>query len=275
MTGPALRTSDNAIQDLLELMKRLRDPRSGCPWDLEQDFKSIAPYTIEEAYEVADAIERDDMSDLKEELGDLFLQVVFHSQMAEDAGEFNIEDVARGVVNKMVVRHPHVFGDADIKTADEQTKAWEDVKEAQRLAKSQTEAASVVSALDGVARTLPALTRADKLLKRAARTGFEWPTHADIVAKLHEELAEVEEAAKKSDHDALEDELGDVLIVVANLAKKYDVDPEQALRRASQKFEGRFRSMEALASSSGQSFAELNIDDQVKLWQQVKTEENQ
>ena len=268
----SLKSSGDGLVDLIEVMRRLRDPDSGCPWDVEQDFASIAPYTIEEAYEVYDAISRNDLSELKEELGDLLLQVVFHSQMAEEIGAFNIQDVANVIVEKMIRRHPHVFDNADIATADAQTAAWEDVKAAERTQKLAMQD-HPVSALDGVALALPALLRAEKLLKRAARTGFEWPDETYLKAKINEELQEVEEAARSQDADALEDEMGDVLIAAANLARFYKVDPEVALRRANEKFERRFRTMEKLATEAGNTFSELSLADQEQLWKQAKSAE--
>lgn len=272
MSGQAFQPTDDPINDLLELMRRLRDPDTGCPWDLEQDYASIAPYTIEEAYEVADAIERNNLDDLKEELGDLFLQVVFHSQIAQDSGHFSIQDVARSIVEKMVRRHPHVFGDTQIENAASQTTAWEAMKAQERARKSNADKQRA-SALDGVAVTLPALTRSEKLMKRAARTGFDWPTPDSIVEKLQEELDEVRQAAEGSDPDHLEEEIGDVLIVAANLSRKYGINPEQALRKANLKFERRFRAMEALAQTDGQAFDSLQLDAQEALWQRVKSEE--
>ncbi|MFC7290540.1 nucleoside triphosphate pyrophosphohydrolase [Hirschia litorea] len=260
--------TDNAIADLVRLMQRLRDKETGCPWDVEQTFESILPYTLEEAYEVAEAIERKDMEELKSELGDLFLQVVFHSQIAEDAGIFTIHDVARAIVDKMVNRHPHVFGSIDIESAEAQTTHWEALKAKEREA-AQTDN-TPVSALDGVASALPALTRSEKLLKRAARTGFDWPSTEDILEKLHEELSELEEASKSGDKTHIEEEMGDVLLVVANLARKHGVDPEAALRGANSKFKKRFVEMELAARNDGNVFKELDLDAQKALWQRAK-----
>ena len=257
------------IEQLLNVMARLRDPKSGCPWDLEQDFSTIAPYTIEEAYEVADAIERNDMSDLREELGDLLLQVVFHSQIAEEKGLFSFDTVARAISAKMVDRHPHVFGDGRIADADAQTRAWEAMKAKERASKSS----GTISALDGVALGLPALLRALKLQKRAARTGFDWKTVEPIFEKLDEEIAEVKEAISAGNATAIEDEIGDLLFVVANLARRLDVDPEQALRRANGKFERRFRAMEALSLSRQSDFNTLDLEAQDGLWNEVKLNE--
>ena len=272
MSDRSLKQSDDAIVDLIELMRRLRDPQSGCPWDIEQTYATIAPYTIEEAYEVDDAIARGDLNDLKEELGDLLLQVVFHSQIATDEGHFTIQDVARAIVDKMVRRHPHVFGDAQIATADAQTSAWEVMKAAERANKT-TSADAVASALDGVAFSLPALMRAEKLLKRAARVGFDWPRSQDVVAKLHEELAEIEGAVKAADPMAIEEEVGDLLLVAANLARKHGVDPEIALKKANQKFEKRFRAMEEISRSKGEAFSDQSLDDMLALWHRVKDDQ--
>ncbi|MEM1389495.1 MAG: nucleoside triphosphate pyrophosphohydrolase [Pseudomonadota bacterium] len=257
------------FETLVTIMAQLRDPDTGCPWDVEQDFASIAPYTIEEAYEVADAIERGDMMDLRDELGDLLLQVVFHSQMASEDGQFTIDDVAMAINEKMIRRHPHVFGsDTPIRSSDDQKLAWEDAKAQERALtlKSDTPA----SALDGIAKALPSLMRAEKLQKRAARTGFDWTDPTDIFDKLDEETAEVKEAMANSDQDQIEEEIGDLLFVCANLARRLSVDPETALSKANQKFEKRFRMMEALAEARQKSFPDLSLDEQEALWQEVK-----
>ena len=222
------------LTPLVEIMARLRDPETGCPWDVEQDFASIAPYTIEEAYEVVDAIARDDMAELKDELGDLLLQVVFHARIAEEAGHFAIGDVVTAISDKMVRRHPHVFGSDPRESGHAK---WEVIKAAERSAKPDA------SALAGVALALPALMRAEKIQKRAARTGFDWPDASGARAKIDEEVLEIEAA---EDADALEDEFGDLLFAVVNWARHRGVDPEVALRRATGKFEGRFRAMEAM-----------------------------
>ena len=261
-TAPA-----SAFLKLIDVMSRLRTPESGCPWDLEQSYATIAPYTIEEAYEVADAIERGDMTDLKEELGDLLFQVVFHSQMAAEDGAFDIADVTNGIADKMVRRHPHVFESPDDRSATEQTRAWERIKADERASK-----ASEVnpSALDGVALSLPALLRAEKLQNRAARVGFDWAEAEPIFDKLAEETQEVRDAIQSGIRDDIEDELGDLLFVAANLSRRLDVDPEQALRRANAKFERRFRAMEAEATADGVNFADLTLDEQESYWQRVK-----
>lgn len=256
---------------LIDIMAKLRTPETGCPWDLEQTFSTIAPYTIEEAYEVADAIERGSRNELREELGDLLFQVIFHSRMAEEEGSFTLADVIDAINTKMIRRHPHVFETADGRDAQGQTVAWEEVKAAERAAKG--EAAAPVSALDGVALSLPALLRAEKLQKRAARTGFDWTEAEHIFDKLEEETNEVKEAIASGDADAIEDELGDLLFVAANLARRLSVDPEQALRRANAKFERRFRAMEAAALTAGVDFASLSLDEQEAYWQAVKKTE--
>lgn len=271
LTDRSFKYTDDPIQDLLTLMKRLRDKDTGCPWDLEQTFETIVPYTLEEAYEVAEAINQNDMPELRDELGDLFLQVVFHSQIAEDLGEFNIDDVARSIVDKMVRRHPHVFGEMEFHNAEAQTNNWESLKAKERDAKSKNNQS--ISALDGVALALPALTRAEKLLKRAARTGFDWPNTKDIVEKLHEELEELKQAVLSKDQKHIEEEMGDVLLVVANLARKHRVDPETALRAANEKFQRRFQGMEEEAMKNDAKFAELSLHEQSELWKIIKKNE--
>ena len=257
------------ISQLLDIMSRLRDRERGCPWDVEQTFATIAPYTIEEAYEVADAIERGDMGGLRDELGDLLLQVVFHAQMAREAGDFAFGDVVASICDKMVRRHPHVFGETRIDDAAAQTKAWEDHKQKER------EASGDASALAGIARGLPEWLRALKLQQRAARVGFDWPDMDPVFDKLHEELDEVraELTAPERDMARLEDEIGDVLFVCANLARHAKVDPGAALRRANAKFERRFRRMEALAAERGTSLKALDLAQQDALWDAAKAEE--
>jgi len=250
---------------LLEIMARLRDPERGCPWDRQQDFKSIAPYTVEEAYEVADAIERADLAALKEELGDLLLQVVYHARMAEEAGLFHFEDVAAGIADKLTARHPHVFGTAEMHDAVEQSCDWEARKAHERASKSQT------GALEGVPLALPALTRAEKLQKRAARVGFDWPELAPVFAKIHEELGELErELTAKGAAARIEDELGDVLFAVANLARKLDVDPEQALRGTNRKFERRFRHVESRLAEQEKQPAQASLEEMDGYWDEAK-----
>jgi ATP diphosphatase len=241
------------LDRLLRIMARLRDPQRGCDWDLAQSFETIAPYTIEEAYEVADAIERKDMDDLLGELGDLLLQVVFHARIAEEAGHFAFDDIAKAISDKMESRHPHIFGDG-------QSAGWEEIKAQER------EDAGATSAMDGVARALPALLRAEKLQKRAARHGFDWPNTEGPEAKLVEETAELRAATS----DQRLDEAGDVLFAAVNLVRAYGIAPEDALRATNNKFERRFRGMEDLA---GGKFAALSLDEQEALWQRVKAAE--
>jgi len=265
--------SEGAVRMLLDVMAKLRSPQGGCPWDLEQTFATIAPYTIEEAYEVADAIERQDMAALKDELGDLLLQVVFHAQMAREAGSFDFEAVAAAIAEKMVRRHPHVFGDVTIETADAQTVAWEDHKENERRAKASAEGRAP-SVLDGVASGLPALMRAIKLQRRAARVGFDWPNAADVFIKIDEELSEIKsEIDNACPPERIQDEIGDLLFAVVNLARHLDVDPEASLRHANAKFERRFRQVEARLGAAGRSAADVGLDALEALWQQVKASE--
>jgi len=257
---------DRPIDSLLDIMARLRDPEHGCPWDRAQNFSTIAPYTIEEAYEVADAIERGDMAGLKDELGDLLLQVVFHARMAEEAGLFAFDDVANAISDKMIRRHPHVFGDVEIASVAAQNEAWEAHKAAERAASGDSQ-----SVLDGVALAFPALLRAAKLSRRAARIGFDWPDARSVIAKINEEVAEIEaEIDAGTSADRLEDEVGDLLFAVANLARKLDIEPETALRRATAKFERRFRQVEALAAEQGFG---RDLDALEALWRQVKQDE--
>ena len=256
---------------LLAVMAWLRDRQHGCPWDIDQTFRTIAPYTIEEAYEVADAIERDDMPALKEELGDLLLQVVYHSQIASEAQAFGFDDVAAAIADKMVDRHPHVFADMDIKTADAQTVSWEARKAAERAAKGAGE--GTPGALDGVALALPALMRAEKIQKRAARVGFDWATIGPVIDKIEEELRElrVELEAGKVEQAKVADELGDVLFAVANLARHCKVDPEVALRATNDKFEKRFRHIERRLAETGRKPADASLEEMESLWQEAKT----
>jgi ATP diphosphatase len=259
------------IDRLLAIMRRLRDPAGGCPWDLAQDFRSIAPYTIEEAYEVADAIDRDDLPALREELGDLLLQVVFHAQMAAEQGAFDFDDVAAAIADKMERRHPHVFGDERVADAAEQTRRWDAMKRAERAARG---ASGDASALAGIARGLPEWQRAVKLQKAAARLGFDWPGPAPVLDKIAEELEElrVEFAREPRDVDRLEDELGDVLFVAANLTRHAGVDFGAALRRANAKFERRFRAMERYAAEDGVELGSLPLDAQDRYWDRAKRE---
>ncbi|QYX58343.1 nucleoside triphosphate pyrophosphohydrolase [Roseovarius sp. SCSIO 43702] len=258
---------DSPTERLLAIMRALRDPESGCPWDIEQDFATIAPYTIEEAYEVADAIEREAWDDLRGELGDLLLQVVFHAQIAADRGLFDFDDVARDVGQKMLDRHPHVFGnESRDKSAEQQTRDWEAIKAAERAAKAQT------GTLDGVAVGLPALLRAMKLQKRAARIGFDWPETAQVVDKIAEEAAELREAAGSLPQEKIEEEMGDLLFVMANLARHLEVDPETALRRANAKFTRRFEWIEAALARDGRRPEESDLEEMDTLWNAAKAE---
>jgi MazG family protein len=259
-----------SLDRLLAIMAQLRDTEHGCPWDRAQDFATIAPYTIEEAYEVADAIARGDMVALKDELGDLLFQVVFHARMAEEAGAFAFADVASAIADKMTRRHPHVFGTAKISSAAAQNEAWEEHKAAERRARlDQFERPE--SVLEGVALALPALLRSVKIQGRAARIGFDWPDATEVFAKIEEEIAELKsELARDADATTLEDEMGDILFTVANLARKLAIDPETALRRATAKFERRFRRVEALAAERATS---TSLEAFEALWQEVKREE--
>jgi tetrapyrrole methylase family protein/MazG family protein/ATP diphosphatase len=252
---------------LIEIMARLRDPDGGCPWDLEQTFATIAPYTIEEAYEVADAIERSDLHELEDELGDLLLQVVFHARMAEEAGAFDFADVARAICDKMIRRHPHVFGEEKVEGTTHQIVRWEAIKAAERAQKSESAAPS---ALDGVPLALPALTRAAKLTRRAARVGFDWPDCANVLAKMREELGELEAEIAAGDVAKAREELGDLLFVCANLARKLEVEPEEALRGANAKFVRRFGHIEARLAEQGRSPEASDLPEMDALWDEAK-----
>ncbi len=252
------------IQTLLDVMARLRSPDGGCPWDLEQDFKSIAPYTIEEAYEVADAIERKDMAALKEELGDLLFQSVFHAQMAKEAGLFTFGDVAEAIANKMIRRHPHVFGNVDMRSAEEQTAAWEAQKAEERKAKGEG------GLLADVPAGLPGLTRAVKLQKRAGRVGFDWPDARSVLDKIAEETDELNEAMDEGDKNHIEEEFGDLLFVLANLSRHLDIDPEAALRRANEKFIRRFKHIEATFSKRNIELKDASLDEMEAVWNMAK-----
>jgi nucleoside triphosphate diphosphatase len=265
------------IRELLRIMARLRDPDGGCPWDVQQTFATIAPYTIEEAYEVADAIDRGDLAGLKDELGDLLLQVVFHARMAEEAGAFAFGDVVAAIRDKMVRRHPHVFAGAAVGDAAAQTGAWEEHKRAERAAAGDDDR----SALAGIPRGLPEWQRAVKLQRKAARVGFDWPGPAPVIAKLHEEIEEVRaefDALASAPDDpaaraALEEEIGDLLFVCANLARHAGADVGAALRRANIKFERRFRAMESLAQADGHALADLPLEAQDRYWDRAKAAE--
>ncbi|MCK0138563.1 nucleoside triphosphate pyrophosphohydrolase [Aliiroseovarius sp. F47248L] len=253
---------------LREIMRRLRDPQNGCPWDIEQTFATIAPYTIEEAYEVADAIERQAWNELKGELGDLLFQSVFHAQMAEEAGMFTFDDVADTMSDKMVARHPHVFGDESRdKSAEQQTRDWETIKAAERANTSHK------GVLDGVAIGLPALLRAVKLQKRAARVGFDWPDIGPVLDKITEEAHEVAEARDTLGPNELREEIGDLLFVVANLARHLDVEPEEALRHANSKFERRFQGIERRLAADGRALEDATLEEMDGYWEAEKTAE--
>lgn len=262
---------------LIEIMTALRTPGSGCPWDLEQTFKTIAPYTIEEAYEVADAIARDDMLDLKEELGDLLLQVVYHARLAEEQGAFTFADVAEAIGTKMIRRHPHVFGSAEARAAGAAKDFWERAKARERQERStrgdpeRPDAAP--SLLDRVPLPLPALTRAAKLQHEAAKAGFNWPSLGPVFAKMKEELAELEDSIAGGERTDIEEEYGDLLFVLANMARHLEIDPEASLRRANQKFVRRFRRIEEMLHARGKSPAQSDLAEMDALWNQAKAEE--
>ncbi|MEX1147314.1 MAG: nucleoside triphosphate pyrophosphohydrolase [Sphingomonadales bacterium] len=270
--------SPKTTDDLIAVMAALRTPGTGCPWDLEQTFETIAPYTIEEAYEVAEAIAHDDMNALSDELGDLLLQVVYHARIAEEAGHFAFADVVTAITDKMIRRHPHVFGDhvfgdARVADADAQTEAWEAIKAGERADKASPNAPP--SALDGVALGLPALMRAVKLQKRAARIGFDWVEVGPIVDKMREELDELADEVIASDRDLnrVEEELGDLLFVAANLARRLEIDPESALRNGNAKFERRFRAVEYMIRAEGRDPANCDLDALDLAWNRVKEKE--
>lgn len=256
---------------LLDIMARLRDPDSGCPWDVQQTYATIAPYTIEEAYEVADAIAAGDRAALREELGDLLLQVVFHARIAEEEGVFDFDAVARAIADKMVHRHPHVFGDTDIADNAAQRVHWEELKAAERDAKAAREGRKA-SVLDGIPSALPALMRAEKLGKRAARVGFEWPNVDGALAKLDEEIAELKAEVATADVERLRDEVGDVLFSVVNVARHLKIDPEAALRDANAKFERRFHAVEAGLAAQGKEFSAATLDEMEAHWRRAKRE---
>jgi MazG family protein len=262
----------SGIERLLWVMARLRDPQGGCPWDLEQDFASIAPYTIEEAYEVADAIERQDFEDLEGELGDLLLQVVYHTQMAREAGHFDFDAVALRIADKMIRRHPHVFGQAEVASAAAQTIAWEDAKAAERRQKSDE--GGDPSILADLPVGLPALTRSAKLQRRAARVGFDWPDVSPVFDKLQEEIGEIRaELTAGLSHERLVDEVGDLLFAAVNLARHLGVDGESALRQANRKFERRFRAIETALAAAGRRLEDASLAEMEELWQRAKKRE--
>ncbi|HPG22139.1 MAG TPA: nucleoside triphosphate pyrophosphohydrolase [Amaricoccus sp.] len=264
-----IRDPEGGIGRLVAIMARLRDPERGCPWDIEQDFDSIAPYTIEEAYEVADAIARRDHEDLRDELGDLLFQVVYHAAMAEEEGRFGFAEVVRGISDKMLRRHPHVFGDESRdKSAEQQTRDWERIKAAERAGRTATP-----SALDGVTAGLPALTRAVKLQNRAARVGFDWPDAGAVIDKIAEESRELVEARDAGDRDRLAEEYGDLMFVMANLARHLGIDPEGALRQANAKFTRRFHGIEAALAERGTRPEHVTLAEMDALWDAMKRRE--
>ena len=268
MGDTLIHDKDAGIERLLEIMRRLRDLETGCPWDIEQDFASIAPYTIEEAYEVADAIERQDWPELEGELGDLLLQSVYHTAMGEEAGHFTFQSVVRNISDKMVARHPHVFGDANRdKSAEQQTADWEAIKATERAGKKQG------GTLDGVAIGLPALLRAMKLQKRAARVGFDWPDTSQVIDKITEEAAELVEARDTLTPTEVAEEYGDLLFVMANLGRHLGLDPEAALRAANAKFTRRFEGVEAKLAALGKTPVESDLAEMDALWDAVKVDE--
>lgn len=265
---PLITDPEGGMPRLLEIMRRLRDPATGCPWDIEQDFDTIAPYTIEEAYEVADAIARKDWPELEGELGDLLLQTVYHTQMGSEAGYFDFDSVVRAISDKMVARHPHVFGDESRdKSAEQQVADWEKIKAAERADKTQNRT------LDGVAINLPALTRAVKLQKRAARVGFDWPDVAFVVDKIAEEASELVEARDTLSHTEQVEEYGDLLFVMANLARHLGIDPEEALRGAIAKFTRRFEGIEDALAKNSRTPADSDLEEMDALWDQIKAAE--
>lgn len=255
------------ISRLIEIMAALRHPKTGCPWDIEQDFATIAPYTIEEAYEVADAIGRGDRNELKDELGDLLLQVVYHARMAEEEGSFDFGDVVEAVTTKMIRRHPHVFGDEDARSAGVAKGFWENIKAEERAGIRTEQSQSI---MDDVPLALPALTRALKLQKKASRVGFDWDSKEKVLDKFEEELVEIREALRFKDFDAVEDEFGDLFFVLVNYARHHGIDPEKALRRTNDKFRKRFQHIENGIRSAGGSFADTTLEDMEELWQRAK-----
>jgi ATP diphosphatase len=270
------------IARLLEIMAALRTPGTGCPWDLEQDFASIAPYTLEEAYEVVDAIERGDIADLRDELGDLLLQVVFHARMAEEKGSFAFGDVVEAITRKLIRRHPHVFGDTKDLSPDEVKHLWDSIKaeekaerRAARESMGQGSEAHEAGFLGGIPASLPALTRAQKLTNKAAKVGFDWPEAVQVIDKIHEELEEVKEASSSGARDRIEDEIGDLLFSVTNLARHFGIDPERALRRTNAKFERRFAAIEVGLRKQARSLGEASLEEMEELWVAAKNAERE
>jgi ATP diphosphatase len=270
----------NDITRLLEIMAALRTPGTGCPWDLEQDFASIAPYTLEEAYEVVDAIERGDLADLRDELGDLLLQVVFHARMAEEKGAFAFADVVEAITKKLIRRHPHVFGSTRGLSPEQVKSLWDSIKaqekadrRVEREKMGQSPEAHEAGFLGGIPTALPALTRAQKLTAKAAKVGFDWPEPSQVIDKIHEELEEVKEASSTGNRDRIEDEIGDLLFSVTNLARHYGIDPERALRRTNAKFERRFRAVEEALGKQKRSLNEASLEEMEGLWVAAKNAE--
>ncbi|MBQ0821826.1 nucleoside triphosphate pyrophosphohydrolase [Microvirga terrae] len=268
------------ITRLIEIMAALRTPETGCPWDLEQDFASIAPYTLEEAYEVVDAIERGDLADLRDELGDLLLQVVFHARMAEEQGAFAFPDVVEAITRKLIRRHPHVFGDIKELSPEDVKRLWDRIKSeekaerrADREAMGHSPEAHEAGFLGGVPTALPALTRAQKLTSKAAKVGFDWPEATQVIDKIHEELEEVKDASSSGDRDRIEDEIGDLLFSVTNLARHFGIDSERALRRTNAKFERRFKAIEEALEAQERSLDEASLDEMERLWVAAKLAE--
>jgi MazG family protein len=262
-----------ALEDLIAVMARLRDPDTGCPWDVKQDFSTIAPYTIEEAYEVADAIARNDLEALKDELGDLLLQVVYHAQMASEQSRFDFSDVADGITRKMIRRHPHVFEDPALRDEFLKSNLWERIKTEEKAGRGES-ASSVASRLDDVPHALPALTRAVKLQKRAAEVGFDWPSFAPVLAKAEEEIAELKEAIASHDDAAkVKEEFGDLLFVMTNVARHLKIDPEAALREANAKFVRRFQSIEQALAKEGRRCEDATLEEMDQLWDEAKKAE--
>jgi len=264
-----------SIQQLIDIMRALRAPDSGCPWDLQQDFQSLIPYTIEEAYEVVDAIERHNIADLQVELGDLLFQIVFYSQLAEEQNHFSFDDVAQVISDKLTRRHPHVFAGSKVIDAEQQTKEWEKIKQQERAAKADKAGISL-SILDDVSRTLPSLMRAEKLQKRAAKEGFDWPDINDVMFKVKEEINEVQQELDADERDVLkiEDEIGDLFFSCINLSRHAGLDAEQCVRKANLKFEQRFRALEKIADVQGRAINDMSLVELEDLWQKVKQGES-
>ncbi|MFK7840355.1 MAG: nucleoside triphosphate pyrophosphohydrolase [Bdellovibrionales bacterium] len=261
--------NNHPIQELIKVMRKLRDPNGGCPWDLEQNFKTIAPYTIEEAYEVAEAIDNDDMDNLREELGDLLLQPIYHAQMASEKGHFNINDVINDVTEKMISRHPHVFGDKNAQTSSDVDAIWDQKKD------QENQKLNYQSALDGVPKALPAALRAQKLQKKAAKVGFEWKQPEDVLDKLNEELLELKEAKADNNHEHMLEEFGDVLFLVVNYGRMLGLSAEEALRQCNHKFTNRFKGLEFDIQKEGKEMKDLELDELLQLWGAQKLKEKQ